>query len=157
MHINGIEETGRGPSLWKFNSSLLEDDEYISFITENYSEWLEDGKEIQDPRVLWDFIKYKISYESITYSKQKARIRREKLLDLEQKIKECTAKCDEQPSQENFSDLEILQTEYDSQYDYIAQGAIIRSRVNWYEYGEKSNKYFLNLENSKKKKSCIGS
>ena len=76
-------------------------------------------------------------------------------LDLEQKIKECTAKCDEQPSQENLSDLEILKTEYDSQYDYIAQGAIIRSRVNWYEYGEKSNKYFLNLENSKKKKSCI--
>ena len=73
----------------------------------------------------------------------------------EQKIKECTAKCDEQPSQENLSDLEILQTEYNSQYDYIAQGAIIRSRVNWYEYGEKSNQYFLNLENSKKKKSCI--
>ena len=98
----------------EFNSSLLEDDEYISYITENYSDWLEDGKEIQDPRVLWDFIKYKIRYESITYSKQNARIRREKLLDLEQKIKECTAKCDEQPSQENLSDLEILKTEYDS-------------------------------------------
>ena len=75
MHINGIEETGRGPSFWKCNSSLLEDDEYISFITENYSDWLEDGIEIQDPRVLWDFIKYKIRYETITYSKQKARIR----------------------------------------------------------------------------------
>ena len=33
MHINGIEETGRGPSLWKFNSSLLEEDEYITLIT----------------------------------------------------------------------------------------------------------------------------
>ena len=140
MHINGFEKTGQGPSFWKFNSSLLEDDEYISFITENYSDWLEDGKEIQDPRVLWDFIKYKIRYETITYSEQKVRIRREKLLDLQQKIKECTAKCDAQPSQENLSDLEILKTEYDSQYDYIAQGGIIRSRVNWYEYGEKSNK-----------------
>ena len=49
--------------------------------------------------------------------------------------------------------MEILQTEYDRQYEYIAQGAIIRSRVNWYEYGEKSNKYFLNLENHKKKSS----
>ena len=111
---------------------------------------LEDGKEIQDPRVLWGFIKFKIRYETITYSKQKARIRRETLSDLELKIKECTAKCDEQPNQENLNDLEILQTEYDSQYDYIARRAIIRSRVNWYEYGEKSNKYFLNLENSKK-------
>ena len=40
-------------------------------------------------------------------------------------------------------------------YEFIAQGAIVRSRANWYEYGEKSNKYFLNLENSRKKKSCI--
>ena len=27
IHINGIEETRRGPSFWKFNSSLLEDEE----------------------------------------------------------------------------------------------------------------------------------
>ena len=40
-------------------------------------------------------------------------------------------------------------------YDFIVQGAIVRSRATWYEYGEKSNKYFLNLENSRKKKSCI--
>ena len=29
IHINGIEQTRRGPSFWKFNSSLLEDEEYI--------------------------------------------------------------------------------------------------------------------------------
>ena len=84
-HINGIEETGRGPSFWKFNSSLLEDDEYITLIIKKYNTWLEEGKDIQDPRVPWDFIKYKIRYESITYSKQKARNRREKLLTLEKK------------------------------------------------------------------------
>ena len=94
MHINGIEETGRGPSFWKFNSSRLEDDEYITLITEKYNTWLEEGKDIQDPRVLWDFIKYKIRYESIAYSKQKARNRREKLLTFEKNIKECSAKCD---------------------------------------------------------------
>ena len=54
-----------------------------------------------------------------------------------------------------MNDLDILQTEYDRHYEYIAQGAIIRSRVNWYEQGGKSNKYFLNLENAKKKKSCV--
>ena len=79
MHFNGIDETGRGPSYWKFNSSLLEDDEYISLVTEKHSDWLEDGKEIQDPRVLWDFVKYIIRYETIIYSKRKARVRREKL------------------------------------------------------------------------------
>ena len=34
-------------------------------------------------------------------------------------------------------------------------GAIIHSRAAWYEYGEKSNKYFVDLENHSKSKSCI--
>ena len=51
--------------------------------------------------------------------------------------------------------LEILRTEYDAFYEHLSVGAIIRSRATWYEYGEKSNKYFLNLESHKKSKSCI--
>ena len=39
--------------------------------------------------------------------------------------------------------LECLQTEYDSMYDYITQGAIIRSRATWYEFDERNNKYFF--------------
>ena len=34
LHINGIKETGRGPSFWKFNSSLLENNDYIKLITD---------------------------------------------------------------------------------------------------------------------------
>ena len=37
----------------------------------------------------------------------------------------------------------------------ITQGAIIRPRATWYEKGEKNNKYFMNLEKSNKKKSCV--
>ena len=77
------------------------------------------------------------------------------LVSLEERLKECQVKCDEDPTPENLNDLKIIQTEYDRYYDYITQGIIIRSRVNWYEQGEKSNKYFLNLENAKKKKSSI--
>ena len=43
----------------------------------------------------------------------------------------------------------------DSMYDYITQGAIIRSRATWYELTGRNNKYFLNLENSKRKKSTV--
>ena len=65
-------------------------------------------------------------------------------------------KCDNDPTAENLNNPEILQTEYnDRQYDYIPRGAMIRSGANWYEQGEKSNKYFLKLESSRKKKSCI--
>lgn len=76
-------------------------------------------------------------------------------VSLEERLKDCQVKCDEGPTPENLNALEIIQAEYDRHYDYITQGIIIRSRVNWCEQGEKSNKYFLNLENAKKKKSSI--
>ena len=49
----------------------------------------------------------------------------------------------------------MLKMEYDSIYEQIAEGAIIRSKATWYEKGEKSNKYFLNLETHKKAKSSV--
>ena len=54
-----------------------------------------------------------------------------------------------------LEEFERLRTEYDSMYDYITQGAIIRSRATWYELAGRNNKYFLNLENSKRKKSTV--
>ena len=74
------------------------------------------------------------------------------MADLEKKLKNFQVRCDQVPSLENFNKLEILKTEYDLQYEYIAQGAIICLRARWYEQGEKSNKYFLNLESSRGKK-----
>ena len=49
----------------------------------------------------------------------------------------------------------MLKIEYDSIYEQIAKGAIIRSKATWYEKGEKSNKFFLNLETHKKAKSSV--
>ena len=40
-------------------------------------------------------------------------------------------------------------------YNYVTQGIIIRSKVDWYEHREKSSKYFLNLEKRNKAKSHI--
>ena len=45
------------------------------------------------------------------------------------------------PSTENFEQLDILISKYDAHFDYLAKGAIIRSRASWYEKGEKSTKY----------------
>ena len=79
-------------------------------------------------------------------NKVRARNRRAKVNELEEKLQNCTKKCDNDPSRQNVEDLECVQAEYDQLYDYITQGAIVRSRATWYEKGEKNNKYFLNLE-----------
>ena len=43
----------------------------------------------------------------------------------------------------------------ESIYENIVNGAIIRSRIDWYEKGEKSNKYFCNLEKRNKSKTHL--
>jgi len=40
-------------------------------------------------------------------------------------------------------------------YENLSQDPIVRSRATWYEKGEKSNKYLLNLESHKKAKSSV--
>ena len=153
--MNGLDESVRGPSFWKFNSNLVNDPDYCQLISENYNVWLEEFNEVLDKRVLWDLIKYRIRQCTIKYSKTKARQRKEKLQEVEECIKECSHKCDKDPSPQNLEQLESLQAEYENLYDFITQGAIIRSRATWYEMGERNNKYFLNLENSNKKKTSV--
>ena len=102
-----------------------------------YKNWLEEFKDVNDKRVLWDLVKYKIRQRTIIYSKAKARKKRDKVKQLEETLSNCTIHCDNNPSKENLEELECLQAEYDQLYDYITQGAIIRSRATWYELGEK--------------------
>ena len=99
-------------------------------------------------RVKWDWMKYKTCQESISYSKSKAKERREKLQTIENKLKICEEKIAESPTDETLVNLEAVKAEYEREYDYIIKGSIIRSRATWFEQGERNSKYFLNLENN---------
>ena len=89
LHINGLDESERGPNFWKFNSNLVNDSVNCELLTTECANWLEEFKEVQDKRPLWDLIKYKIRQRTITYSKGKARERRAKLQKVEDKPKKC--------------------------------------------------------------------
>ena len=155
LKINTLNEQPRGPSFWKFNNSLLENENYVDMITENIPVWYKEIEDVGDVRVKWDWLKYKIRYHTIKYGKQQARKRREKIRNLEKQLEIEEKVLADSPTTENLEKLENTKIEYEKTYDYIVKGSVIRSRATWYEKGEKNNKYFLNLENSKKKKSCI--
>ena len=103
--------------------------------------WLDEFKDITDKRILLDLIKYRIRQVSIKYSKEKARKRRGKVTDIEASLKTCEENCGRSPSPENLEKLDILKSVY--------------NRATWYEKGEKSKRYFLNLESHKKAKSSV--
>ena len=48
LSINGLDENERGPSFWKFNSTLINDQEYCNLPRSEYKNWLEEFKEVND-------------------------------------------------------------------------------------------------------------
>ena len=54
-----------------------------------------------------------------------------------------------------LNQLETAKAELDELYNYITEGSMLRSKVRWFEHGEKSSKYFLGLEKRNKSKTHV--
>ena len=97
LHFNSIDKPKHGPSFWKFNASLVNDDDFVALINESVPLWLEEFKDVIDKRLLWDLIKYRIRQITIKYSKGKARERRRKISDIEASLKISEERCGSSP------------------------------------------------------------
>ena len=51
--------------------------------------------------------------------------------------------------EDKFNEYKTAKDELKSLHDNIVTGVKIRSKCDWYQYGEESTKYFLNLEKQK--------
>ena len=68
-----IPQGKRGPGLWKFNNSLLEDEDYIKLIKENFPVIREKYLGIEDERLKWELLKREIRDITISFSRNKAK------------------------------------------------------------------------------------
>ena len=143
-----------GKHFWKFNNSLIQDENYLSemkehikFIINSFDTILENN-----PHTQWEFLKYEIRKFTIQYSKVKAKKRREKTKTLEENLKTLES---DLKNEENILQYNIQREELNMIYDEISNGIKIRSRCNWFEFGEKSNKFFLNLEKKRGSQNTI--
>ena len=149
LELSNINKHTRGRGFYKLNNSLLEDEEYIDLVMETFFRKKHQYQYIMDKRVLWDLLKFEIQNISIEYSIRKARERRE----LEKNIlAECdnlyTKLCNEGLCTEEDQRYQELKTILEDIERYKEQGAQVRSRSEYIEKNEKSNKYFYNKEKS---------
>ena len=114
---------------------MVDDENYVLAINHKIPEWLGEFKDVINKRVLWDLIKYHVRQCTMCYAKEKACKRRQELLQIETSLRQAEERLATDPSEPNLEILEDLKMKYDSHFDYIAKGAIIRSRANW---GEKT-------------------
>ena len=90
--------------------------------------------------VQWEFLKHKTRKFSVEFSKNKAKLRREKLSRLEVKLKELEQNLSNDETKEQYN---VYRGEINEIYDDISNDIKLKSKCNWYELGEKSKKLFL--------------
>ena len=81
------KHANRGRGYWKFNNSVLEDRIFVEKIISHVQDVIQETSDLSDPRVKWEFLKYKIRFFVRIYAKEKAAFRRTKRSHLEEKVK----------------------------------------------------------------------
>lgn len=154
----------RGKGFWKFNCSLLKDINYLRLVkrvivetvwsyacplyTESYATSLEARGNIAftiNDSLFLETLLMKIRSETISFSikSSKEKSDKEKMLLREIHFLELLST----PTSADFKKLCHKQLELKMHREPANEGRIVRSRVRWYEEGEKSSSsYFLRLE-----------
>ena len=104
----------------------------------------------------WEYLKYKVREFSKQYSVDKAKERKPKQNKLELRVKEFEVLISSNAEETVIQEYHDCEHQLEEIYNYITQSIILRSKVDWYEHGEKSCEYFLlNLEKRNKANSHI--
>ena len=137
----------KAPGFWKFNNSLLDDEDFTSEIRESLPNFKDKYADLDDLGLKWDLIKMEIRGFTIKYSKIKAKNKRNEEATLQNKVNEPMQKCEK-----NRSNKRILNELYATKWRLQTirrqktKGAILRSKARCHEFGERNSRYFFNLE-----------
>ena len=96
-----------------------------------------------------------IRASTIIFAKNKATQKRNKEKDLLLRLNQFQEKLRSNFSEETKVEMDRVKKEIAKIVSEKTRGAMIRSKAQWYEFGEKNNKYFYNLEKINHKKKHI--
>ena len=158
----------RGRGLWKFNSSLLQDEKYIETILKCIKE-TKDQYRVRninlpndDPQnfninsqLLFDVIKLEIRGKTIAYASALKKSKNKAQKELDNNIEKLHKKYIAIPSLENLDKFTEANNQLKILRDKNIEGIIMRSKAKWHLEGEKNSRYFCNLEKKHYQEKCI--
>lgn len=128
MQINSLVEYKYGPSFWKSNTALLNDEVYIKTITRVIDQVKIDFRET-NPNSRWEILKYEIRKNSIAYSKAKAKNTRNVIRELESKLEEIENKRDWCLEEELVRQHEVIKNKLNEHSNYITEGLLLKPKL----------------------------
>ena len=140
-----VKSLPKRPWFWKLNCQYLYDIDYVNMIKKTINETAEQNEGV-DPNLRWEMIKLAIRGKSVEYSSKKKKSKENIISALEKRLKFLENKLETQQSGSIERSIKDIKDELE---DYVAEkvrGAMVRSRAQWIEEGERSSKYFFGLE-----------
>ena len=148
-----LHSNPRGKGFWKLNTSFLSDARYLEEIRTTIQETaIEYENDVSvNPALLWEMVKLKVGEKSISYAAyhKSATTKRENELEntvtiLQKQLD--MANNNEPQNQSIIERINLLKRDLEKIIEHRTKGAILRSKSQWYNEGERNTKYFLNLE-----------
>lgn len=134
-----------GPGLWKLNTSVLDEEDYIRLISGFWYGWRHRQSFFPSLAKWWEKGKSEIKRLTISYCCNRAGLRSQSRDLLSRLVDHLKSRVDEGhhsclgPYQSALAELARLDLE-------AARGSQVRSRVKWVEEGETSSSFFFRLE-----------
>jgi len=146
LRLSPLPKSNHGKGYWKFNASLLNDEEYVTTLEQKLDQWTGEYDYFNDKRVKWEMLKFEIRNFTCDYAAKKKRdlIQHEKIL--QDKLNCLETQLGNNRSDETRNEYYECKERISQIEEDRAKGAIIRSREKWLEEGEKSTRYFFSLE-----------
>ena len=91
LHIGNFKAK-RGKGFWKFNSFLVQDNEFVNEMNKLIEHMKENTEEMNDKQLRWDYIKLEIRGFTLKYSFKKNKERKELKMKLEKDLYELNLK-----------------------------------------------------------------
>ena len=120
-----------------------------------YLDNYEHEHEVTDKGLLWEMIKMEIRAATILFSKRKAKENRDEERKLLEKFNRLQEQIRSSFNEAKKAEIDRVKSKLAKVVAKRTQGTIVRSRARWYEFDEKNNKYFLNLEKRNHRKKHI--
>ena len=136
----------RGRGYWKMNVSLLQEQKFIDGINQEIQICSESMSQ-KNPVEKWEILKTRIKKFAVKYSRDRKSENALIIGYLSETVNEYESRMPLTKEEDNL--LQNIREDLEDKLFEKAKGQIFRSKVRWYEEGEKNSKYFFSLEKAK--------
>lgn len=145
LNLNATR-TERGPGLWAFNNTLLQNIEFCESIHKAIENSLNCPLYNRNTLTWWDNLKYKFKKIAQIHGKRINYNQKEKYNRISNKLIRMYREAAVFPDKTDYNKIEEIEKELSYLEQEKCNGAIIRSKCQWAIESDKNTSYFLGLE-----------